>query len=163
MDTSIGAELDMIGIVVTDMTRSLAFYRLLGLEFPEGSETEAHVETTLRGGVRLALDLQSMVEGFHPGVTPDGHGRVGLPLLLAADGREHVVGVHQRLVGLAPGPPARGADAAAEGPRRRGGVGGGEGLDEVAGVPGVPRGELAEVGRRVLGTAFRSALDDGVC
>ncbi|ALE77521.1 glyoxalase [Pseudonocardia sp. AL041005-10] len=82
MYTSIGAELDMIGIVVTDMTRSLAFYRLLGLEFPEGSETEAHVETTLRGGVRLALDLQSMVEGFHPGVAPDGHGRIGLAFRL---------------------------------------------------------------------------------
>ncbi|OLM00827.1 putative quinone binding protein [Pseudonocardia sp. Ae406_Ps2] len=78
MDTSIGAELDMIGIVVTDMTRSLAFYRLLGLEFPEGSDTETHVETTLRGGLRLALDLQSAVEGFHPGAAPVGNGRVTL-------------------------------------------------------------------------------------
>ena len=43
-------------------------------------------------------------------------------------------------MGLAPGPPARGADAAAEGPRRRGGVGGGEGLDEVA-FSGIVRGQ----------------------
>lgn len=83
-DTTIGAELDMIGILVTDMTRSLAFYRLLGLEFPEGSESSPHVETTLRGGIRLALDLQSTVEGFHPGVAPSPDGRTSLAFRLPA-------------------------------------------------------------------------------
>lgn len=82
MDDSIGAELDMIGIMVTDMTRSLAFYRLLGLEFPEGSESSPHAETTLRGGIRLALDLQSTVEGFHPGVAPAGEGRTSVAFRL---------------------------------------------------------------------------------
>lgn len=82
MSESIGAELDMIGIVVTDMPRALAFYRLLGLDFPEGSPDSPHVETTLRGGLRLALDLQSMVEGFHPGVAPTGEGRMGLAFKL---------------------------------------------------------------------------------
>lgn len=30
-------QLDVIGIVVTDMSASVAFYRRLGLDFPEGS------------------------------------------------------------------------------------------------------------------------------
>ncbi|MBC3192082.1 VOC family protein [Pseudonocardia sp. C8] len=84
MSTSetIGAEPDMIGILVTDMARSVAFYRLLGLSFPEGAEDSPHVETTLRGGLRLALDLQSTVESFHPGVAPGGDGRVSLAFRL---------------------------------------------------------------------------------
>ncbi|MFP5069988.1 VOC family protein [Pseudonocardia nantongensis] len=82
MNESIGAELDMIGIVVTDMSRSLAFYRLVGLEFAEGAEDSPHVETTLRGGIRLALDLQSMVEGFHPDAAPTGQGRMSVAFRL---------------------------------------------------------------------------------
>lgn len=49
-------KLDVVGVVVGDMGASLAFYRSLGLEFPEGAETEGHVETTLPGGLRLAFD-----------------------------------------------------------------------------------------------------------
>lgn len=86
MDETIGAELDMIGILVTDMARSVAFYRLLGLELPDGAENEQHVETTLRGGLRLALDLQSVVEGFHPGVAPAPEGRVSLAFRLPSAG-----------------------------------------------------------------------------
>ncbi len=32
-------QLDVFGIVVGDMARSVAFYRLLGLELPEGART----------------------------------------------------------------------------------------------------------------------------
>ncbi|MEQ3553737.1 VOC family protein [Pseudonocardia nematodicida] len=82
MDETIGAEVDMIGILVTDMATSVAFYRLLGLTFPDGAEGEAHVERTLRGGLRLALDLQSMVETFHPGPAPSPDGRMSLAFKL---------------------------------------------------------------------------------
>lgn len=82
MDETIGAEPDMIGILVTDMARSVAFYRLLGLSFPDGAEQQVHVETVLRGGLRLALDLQSTVEAFHPGVAPAGEGRMSLAFRL---------------------------------------------------------------------------------
>lgn len=90
-DETIGAEPDMIGIMVTDMARAVAFYRLLGLSFPqaaenrenpENTENAPHVETTLRGGLRLALDLQSMVEGFHPDAAPTGEGRMTLAFRL---------------------------------------------------------------------------------
>jgi catechol 2,3-dioxygenase-like lactoylglutathione lyase family enzyme len=35
-------QLVVFGIVVSDMARSVAFYRLLGLEFPEGAEDQDH-------------------------------------------------------------------------------------------------------------------------
>jgi hypothetical protein len=43
---------DGFGIVVSDMARSVAFYRLPGLEFPEGAEDEQHVEVPLPDGMR---------------------------------------------------------------------------------------------------------------
>ncbi|ARQ69783.1 VOC family protein [Streptomyces marincola] len=48
--------LDLIGIVSDDIPASLAFYRRLGVDIPEGAESEPHVETTLPGGLRLAWD-----------------------------------------------------------------------------------------------------------
>jgi uncharacterized glyoxalase superfamily protein PhnB len=59
-------QLDVFGIVVSDMARSLAFYRRLGLEFPEGAEKEPHVEAQLPGGVRYALDTEEVMRAFDP-------------------------------------------------------------------------------------------------
>lgn len=47
-------KLDLVGIVVEDMARSLAFYRRLGLELPPELDGEPHAEATLPSGVRLA-------------------------------------------------------------------------------------------------------------
>ncbi len=58
--------LDLIGIVVQDMRRALDFYRLLGLTFPDGAETEDHVEVKLEGGLRLALDSVDVIRSFDP-------------------------------------------------------------------------------------------------
>jgi catechol 2,3-dioxygenase-like lactoylglutathione lyase family enzyme len=57
-------KLDAFGIVVSDMTRSLAFYRRLGLEFPEGAENEGHVEAELGGGVRYMVDTEAVMRAF---------------------------------------------------------------------------------------------------
>ena len=59
-------KLDFFGIVVSDMARSVAFYRRLGLEFPEGAENESHAEAPLDGGMRYALDTEEVVRGFDP-------------------------------------------------------------------------------------------------
>ncbi|CAN5365591.1 VOC family protein [soil metagenome] len=59
-------QLDFFGIVVSDMARSVAFYRRLGLDFPEGAENEQHVEAPLPGGMRYALDTEEVVRGFDP-------------------------------------------------------------------------------------------------
>ena len=59
-------KLDFFGIVVSDMARSVAFYRRLGLEFPEGAEDEQHVEAPLPGGMRYGLDTEEVMRMFDP-------------------------------------------------------------------------------------------------
>ena len=59
-------QFDFLGLPVSDMARSVAFYRLLGLEFPEGAENEQHVEAPLPGGMRYALDTEDVVRSFDP-------------------------------------------------------------------------------------------------
>lgn len=59
--------LDLFGVVVSDMATSVAFYRRLGLAFPDGAEREAHVETQLSGGLRYALDTEDVMRSFDPG------------------------------------------------------------------------------------------------
>ena len=69
--------LDFFGIVVGDMARSVAFYRLLGLEFPEGSEDEQHVEAPLPGGMRYALDTEDVIRSFDPDWKRPSNGYAG--------------------------------------------------------------------------------------
>ncbi|MEW2493643.1 VOC family protein [Streptomyces nodosus] len=89
---------DMIGLVVSDPAASLAFYRRLGLVFPEGAEDLPHIETTLPGGARLALDTEDTVRSYHPGWrAPDGGGRVSLAF--RCDSPAEVDGVYEDLVG----------------------------------------------------------------
>ncbi|MGO4615479.1 VOC family protein [Nocardia sp. 2YAB30] len=72
-------QLDVIGIIVTDMAAAVAFYRRLGLDFPAGSEQEAHAEAAVPNGLRLTLDTESVIRSFHPDWTPPhGGGRVGI-------------------------------------------------------------------------------------
>jgi predicted lactoylglutathione lyase len=59
--------LDFFGVVVSDMARSIAFYRKLGLDFPEGGESEGHAEAELSGGFRYALDTEEVMRSFDPG------------------------------------------------------------------------------------------------
>lgn len=56
---------EAIGIVVSDMGRALAFYRRLGLEFPEGAEGEGHAEASV-AGVRVMLDTEETIRSFDP-------------------------------------------------------------------------------------------------
>ena len=57
---------EAFGIVVSDMARSLAYYRKLGLEFPDGAESEGHVEAQLPGGLRYMLDTEDVMRSFDP-------------------------------------------------------------------------------------------------
>jgi len=58
-------QLNAIGIVASDMARSISFYRLLGLEVPQTPD-EGHVDTFLPNGVRLMLDTEDVVKSFRP-------------------------------------------------------------------------------------------------
>ncbi|MGI9001713.1 MAG: VOC family protein [Pseudonocardia sp.] len=80
----IEARLDVVGIVVADMAKALAFYRLLGLEVPATADGEPHVEVALRGGLTLAFDTEETIGSFHPGWSPPpGGGRVTLAFAVA--------------------------------------------------------------------------------
>ncbi len=64
---------EAIGTVAADMPRALAFYRLLGLEFPEGAESEGHVEASV-AGVRFMLDTEEVIRSFDPEWQPPSGG-----------------------------------------------------------------------------------------
>jgi len=73
---------DAIGVVVADMKRTLEFYRLLGLDFPEGAETEGHVEAQLPGGIRLMFDTEELVRSYVDDFTPPSRpGPIGFAFL----------------------------------------------------------------------------------
>ena len=92
------ARFDAIGLIVADMGRSLAFYRMLGLEIPADADTEGHVEAGLPGGTRMLWDTAEMVQSFDPEWTPPSGGqRIGLAFL--CDGPAEVDSTYAGLVG----------------------------------------------------------------
>lgn len=92
-------QLDAFGLVVTDMARTLAFYRALGLDIPEDAEDAPHVEVTLAGGVRLMFDPVSTVQSFLPDWQPPAGGhRMGLAVRCGSS--TEVDEIHARIVGL---------------------------------------------------------------
>jgi uncharacterized glyoxalase superfamily protein PhnB len=56
-------QLDAIGIVTSDLERTRAFYRVLGIEFAEGGD---HVEATMPNGLRLMVDTEDVIRSFRP-------------------------------------------------------------------------------------------------
>jgi len=81
---TIEVQLGVVGILVADMARALAFYRRLGLDTPVSADDEPHVEVALAGGMRLAFDTDDTIRSFHPGWTPPpaGAGRMSLAFAL---------------------------------------------------------------------------------
>jgi uncharacterized glyoxalase superfamily protein PhnB len=69
-------ELNAIGIVSSNLRASIAFYRLLGVDFPE--DGEGHIEATLPSGVRLMLDEEDVVESFRPDWTRETGNQLAL-------------------------------------------------------------------------------------
>lgn len=89
--------LDAVSIVVSDMARSLAFYRLLGLDVPASADSEGHVEHVLPGGLRVLWDTEDVIRSFDPSWTePTSAGRMELAFLL--DSPQEVDDVSQRLL-----------------------------------------------------------------
>ncbi|MEV5438792.1 VOC family protein [Streptomyces sp. NPDC052682] len=92
------ARFDAIGLVVSDMAASVAFYRRLGFPFPEGSGNQPHAEAALPGGLRLMLDTEDTVRSFHAEWRPP-RGGSRASLALRCDGPEEVDAVYADLVG----------------------------------------------------------------
>ena len=72
------ARLGLVEIVVADMGKALAFYRMLGLEVPADADGEPHVDVALPGGLRLAFDTEATIASFHPARKLTSGGRVSL-------------------------------------------------------------------------------------
>ena len=69
--------LNAIGIVTSNMGRSIEFYRVLGLDVPETPD-EGHVDAFLPNGVRFMLDSEDVVRSFRPDWTRQTGNQVAL-------------------------------------------------------------------------------------
>jgi uncharacterized glyoxalase superfamily protein PhnB len=66
-----------MGIVTSDMARSIGFYRLLGIDVPETPD-EGHIDTYLPNGVRFMLDSEDVVRSFRPDWTRQTGNQLGI-------------------------------------------------------------------------------------
>jgi catechol 2,3-dioxygenase-like lactoylglutathione lyase family enzyme len=89
------ARFEAIGVVVDDLARAVAFYRELGLEFPDG---EGHVEAKLPGGLRFMLDTEETIRSFDPEWQPPSGGQ-RIATAFRCDSPADVDGTYQRLLG----------------------------------------------------------------
>jgi uncharacterized glyoxalase superfamily protein PhnB len=68
-----------IGLVASDLPRTLAFYRSLGLDIPPEADEAPHVELALAAGFRLMIDPADTIRSFDPGWSaPTGSHRAAL-------------------------------------------------------------------------------------
>lgn len=70
-------DLNAIGIVASEMARSIRFYRLLGLDVPETPD-EGHVEAAAPNGTRLMLDSEEVMRSFRDGWSRETGNQLGL-------------------------------------------------------------------------------------
>ena len=90
-------QLDLIGINVADMGRSLAFYRQVGLDIPADADAQPHVEVGLPGGLRLGWDTIDTIHSFDPDyVVPKGNSSIALAF--AHDAPADVDATYEKLV-----------------------------------------------------------------
>ena len=91
--------LDVVGVIVSDLAAAMSFYRRLGLEFPEDPDPagHGHVEATLPGGLRFALDTEESIRSFDPRWTPPSGGhRIAVAFL--CESPEAVDGLYRDLL-----------------------------------------------------------------
>jgi uncharacterized glyoxalase superfamily protein PhnB len=88
--------LDAVGVIVSDMERALAFYRLVGLDFPDEAVDDVHAEAEGPGGLRVMLDTEASVKSFSEWEPPTGGHRTALAFL--CDDTDEVDRVYELLV-----------------------------------------------------------------
>lgn len=93
-------QLNAVGLVVADLPRAIEFYTALGCRFDELSPSGGHIEADL-GGIRLMLDTDESIQGYWPGSTWPGRGRVSLAARCASPA--DVDRVHSELAKLGSG------------------------------------------------------------
>jgi len=86
--------LDAIGIVSSNPERSIAFYRLLGLEFKQFGDAD-HFEAALPSGIRLMIDDESLIKELVPAwKKPNGS---GITLCFKQDSPRGVDQLHEKI------------------------------------------------------------------
>lgn len=88
--------LDAVGLIAKDQQRSVEFYRLVGLEFPDAASGEDHLETEGPGGLRIMMDTVELIRSMNPDWQEPVGQRIGLEFLCL--NAEEVDEVHQRVV-----------------------------------------------------------------
>ncbi|QSB04268.1 VOC family protein [Natronoglycomyces albus] len=66
MTTPLNPRFNFVGIVSGDLTASLDFYRLLGVDIPQPAAGEDHVDVTFDNGMHLAFDTVELIKSIHP-------------------------------------------------------------------------------------------------
>ena len=100
--------LDQMNLVVSDMTRSIEFYRAIGLDVPESTvwRTESgahHVVMKMPDGFELALDSHALAKSYNAGWRQfKGEGNRSVISFRYADAEE-VDSVFERVVALGHG------------------------------------------------------------
>ena len=88
----------VIELVVSDMAATLAFYRLLGLEFPPDADGQPHVDTAFGDGLRLAFDTVNTVRSIDPQWSPPNGGH-RVALAFSCDSPEEVDAAWDEITG----------------------------------------------------------------
>jgi catechol 2,3-dioxygenase-like lactoylglutathione lyase family enzyme len=101
-ETSLPLALDQINIVVRDMPRSVAFYRLLGVSIDDVPAAWAewaphHVNGVTSNGVRVELDSVAFAKQWNPGLDETKLGSAAI-LFFHVASREDVDHVHARVL-----------------------------------------------------------------
>ena len=87
-----------IGLACSDLPRTLAFYRALGLDIPPEADEAPHVDVPLPSGFTLMFDPISTIHAFDPDWTaPTGSPRVALAF--ECDSPEAVDATYAAMVG----------------------------------------------------------------
>ncbi|WP_030170036.1 VOC family protein [Spirillospora albida] len=66
--------MDIVGLIVTDIEKATAFYRLLGLEFEVDPKYPDHAGCDLPNGLHLMLDTEESHASTAPGWSPTSGG-----------------------------------------------------------------------------------------
>jgi len=106
-------QLAMVGLIVSDMKRSLDFYRQLGLDIPAEDDERAFVMHRMPSGVTIFFDTV-FFPGSDPERRPSPRGSYNVSLEFYAGTREAVDATFARLTAL--GHPARKAPWKSAGP-----------------------------------------------
>jgi predicted lactoylglutathione lyase len=89
-------QLAMVGVIVSDMAKSLEFYRKLGLPIPEGEEEKPFVMHKMPSGVTIFFD-SVFFPGNDPERKPSPRGSYNISLEFYAGTREKVDAIYKEL------------------------------------------------------------------